>query len=114
MSFLREIQKIYNEGGYQGQSMYTPQRVVGAQTPRQDKNSLAYPLPTTSPDQPAYVTSPMGVAPVEAEEGVVGEIRKDKVLEMINKEMEDASSKGMDYCMFVLGKLKEAIKQTKH
>lgn len=113
MSFLREIQKIYNEDGYRGQSMYTPHRVIGAQVPKQDKNSLSFPLPTTSPDKPAYVPAPMGVSAIEYEEGDLGEIRKDSIIRMIEREMQDAMSKEMTYCVFVLGKLKEAIKEHK-
>ena len=112
MSYLREIQKIYEEG-YNGLSLDTPLTNYAPPIERQTTNSYRNPMPG-SPYKKDYVpgynqiTSPVGA---EYEENDLGEIRKEAVLEMIQKEMEDASAIGMDYCMFVLGKLKEAIKE---
>ena len=114
MSYLREIQKIYEEG-YNGLSLDTPLTNYSPPQERQAKTTYRRPPPTTNPDKVdrALAYNPTVAAPIEYEESDLGEIRKEAVLKMIQKEMEDASAKGMDYCMFVLGKLKEAIKEHK-
>jgi len=113
MSDLRKIQKIYE--GYNGISIDTPLTNYSPPQERQATTTYRRPPPTTNPDKVdrAIGYNPTVAAPVEYEESDLGEVRKETILAMITKEMEDARIKDMDYCVFVLGKLKEAIKAHK-
>ena len=106
MSDLKKIQRIY-EGGQGGESMYFPQRVPNQKNVQRSSTSLSYPLPTTSPDKPAYVEAPASISPVEGEEDQP--ISKSYVLDLIERELETAIKRKMDYCVITLLKLKKFI-----
>jgi len=110
MSDFRKLQNLVNE--YYGQYSDFP---GGKYTPNQSgtdngkKNTYRRPLPTTSPDKPAYVQASMATSPIESEEGAL--ISKEKVLGMVNQELKQAADEGMDYCVLVLLKLQKFISQ---
>lgn len=110
MSDLRNIQQIY-ESGYRGVSIDTPLTNYSPPQERQAKTTYRRPPPTTSPDKVdrALAYNPTVAAPIEYEESDLGEIRKDTVLKLLDAKMQEAASSGMDYCMYVLGQLKETI-----
>jgi hypothetical protein len=108
MSDLKNIQRIYE--GYNGLSLDTPSTNYSPPDSRQANNTYRRPIPTSTPDKPAYVPANLGTAPIESEEEVRGNIPRHAVVKMITKEMENAAAKDMDYCVFVLGKLIQAIK----
>ena len=109
MSDLRKIQKIYE--GYQGVSIDTPLTNYSPPIERQSKTTYRKPLPTTSPDKVdrALAYNPTVASPIESEEEYTGEISKATIMNILDKEMQEANSKGMDYCTFVLGKIKKAV-----
>ena len=112
MSDFRKLQSILNE--YYGQYADFPStkyRPNENGTDNGKNNTYRRPLPTTSPDKPSYAYSPMGTSPIDEEERVTGSISKEKLISMLDKEMEDAKHKEMDYCVFVLGKIREAVKR---
>jgi hypothetical protein len=108
MSDLRKIQQIYE--GYNGYGLDTP--TTNYTPPNSSRASSTYqkPLPTSTPDKPAYVAANLGTTPIESEEEVRGNVPRSAVVKMLTKEMENAAAKDMDYCVFVLGKLIQAVK----
>lgn len=111
MSDLRKIQQIY-EGGYNGVSIDTPLSNYTQSNVGRTSKAYTYqrPIPTTSPDKPAYVQAPLGTSPIESEEEVIGNIPRSDVVKLLNQEMENAVAENMDYCVYVLGKLIKAVK----
>jgi hypothetical protein len=110
MSDFRKLQSILNE--YYGQYMDFPNNKYQPNdngTGDGKKNTYRRPVPTTSPDKPSYAWSPLGTAPIEAEEEITGTIDKRKVIAMIDKAIEEAQQQGMDYCVYALGKLRKEI-----
>jgi|LakMenEpi03Aug12_release.lakeMendotaPanAssembly.Ray.scaffolds.fasta_scaffold314018_1 hypothetical protein len=108
MSDLKNIQKIYE--GYNGYGQDVPLNNYMPSTSSRTSSTYQKPLPTTTPDKPAYVQANMGTAPIESEEDVTGNISRAAVVKLLSKEMENAAAKDMDYCVFVLGKLIQAVK----
>lgn len=108
MSDLKNIQKIYED--YQGVSTSFPSSNYTPPDNRQANNTYRRPLPTTTPDKPSYVAANLGTTPIESEEEVRGNISRAAVVQLLSKEMENAAAKDMDYCVFVLGKLIQAVK----
>jgi hypothetical protein len=109
MSDLRKIQQIY-EGGYNGYGLDVPLNNYTPSTSSRTSSTYQKPLPTTTPDKPAYVPANLGTVPVESEEEVRGNIPRSAVVKLLTAEMENAAAKDMDYCVFVLGKLIQAVK----
>ena len=111
MSDFRKLQSILNE--YYGQYNDFPNNKYQPNdngTGDGKKNTYRRPVPTTSPDKPSYTWSPLGTSPIEAEEEkIIGSVDKRKVAALIDKAIQEAESTQMDYCVFVLGKLRKEI-----
>jgi hypothetical protein len=109
MSDLRKIQQIY-EAGYRGNGLdvsinnYPPSSSSGT------SSTYPKPVPFSTPDKPAYGVANLVTTPVESEEEVRGNIPRSAVVKLLTAEMENAAAKDMDYCVFVLGKLIQAVK----
>jgi len=111
MSDFRKLQSILNE--YYGQYEDFPNNKFQPNdngTDNGKKNTYRRPVPTTTPDKPSYPVSFLGTTPVEAEEeNIKGTVDKRKVAALIDKAIQEAESAQMDYCVFVLGKLRKEI-----
>ena len=112
MSDFRKLQSILNE--YYGQYMDFPNSKYQPNengTNDGKENTYRRPVPTTSPDNPSYASwSPLQTSPIESEEEKIeGTIDKKKVIALIDKELHEAENTQMDYCVFVLGKIRKEI-----
>jgi hypothetical protein len=106
---LRDMEKIYE--AYTGQSVEFSKSAIGQRSPIQDRHSYSRPVPTTAPDNPSYVESPMALQPVESEEEEKkGNVSRSKLSEYVNAEIHKASMFGMDYCVMVLSELQKKFR----
>jgi len=103
---LRDMKNIYE--AYTGQSSEFTRSAIGQKSPTQDNHSYSRPVPTTSPDKPAYVEAPMSLQPIESEEEAKkGNVSKPRLSEYVNEEIHKASMFGMDYAVMVLSELQK-------